>query len=178
MAGKSRRRARGRDLARPHGFDARHDHGPHQHHRHGASRRFEVADVPLVASEQIVHRGGGHGVHGKQIPGHVNAGLQLTVQRHVHAMVVPWREVHGDETAVAKRLHAALIAGQQRRQRVMAALGLQQTIPVESAALADYPVRGTGDPRGTQRPGARFQRARKKGIEALIGLGARGLRLG
>ena len=104
---------------------------------------------------------------------HVSHALQMTTHRHVHAVIIAWRQVDGMEESIVE-IAGCRIIGEQVPEGIMMSLGLQYPVVGQSAALADFSVTGRNK-RGrirVNRSGASRQFASKKGIERFkIGCG-------
>ncbi len=172
--------AMGIDLPRPHGADARHQQRADQHHRQRAAGRIEHAHQALVAGKQAIDLAGGRALHREQPPRHVRHAAQRAGQRHVHAVIVARRQVHGAKLAVGELAGQREIAAQQLRRGERAALGLQQLVAIDMAAGANRAVR-RADQRALvtgQRAGTVPQRAGEETHEIRIGARVRLRRVG
>ena len=130
----------GRDLlAAPHRFHAGHQQRTDHHADHRAEAGVEVADQALVAGKQArhaVHRGR---ADAEQAARHVHGLAQGAGPRHVHAVVVARRQVHGGVQAIVVRL-GVLVAAQQLGGGERLPLGLEDAAGLDLPQLADAAV--------------------------------------
>ena len=133
-------------------------------------RTVKVANQTLVARKQTRDRGHREWCDAEDAPGNVHRLPQRSAQRHVYAMVVAWRQVHGDKAAVAVWRGSRLVAPKQFNRAVVLSLGLEDASVNDDASLADAPIRRRQQRLrvgvAAARIGAQF--AREERIEMLI----------
>jgi hypothetical protein len=107
-----------------------------------------MADQALVAGEQARHAVDGRRADAEQAPRHVHGFTQGAGPRHVHAVVVARRQVHGGVQAVVVRL-GVLVAAQQFGGGERLALGLEDAAGLDLASWLMRPSAGITRLRGS-----------------------------
>ncbi len=82
----------------------------------------------------------GQVVHGEQIARHVDHFTQDPVARHVHAVIVTWREISGSEGTVAEQIRHQVVTCQQCFQAVVMAFRLQDFVVFDVTQLANHTI--------------------------------------
>ena len=95
---------------------------------------IEMTHQPLVARKQAWPTGYGKRRHTEQPPRHVHGFVQRTGKWRVDAMVIAWRQIHGNERAVGEIGRAPIIA-QQFGNAEIPAFGLQDACRRESGRI-------------------------------------------
>ena len=135
---------------------------------------------PLVACEEVRDTVCGGAVDAEEAPRHEPRIAQHAGQRHVDTVVVVGREIDRGEAPAAETGDPVFPAGEQRIERVVPTLGLQQAVVLDVAELAHRAIdrAGEGGGVGGQWSCAGLQRAREERVEGCVGewIGAHGIR--
>jgi len=129
-------RPAGRNFSSPHGFDAAHVERPNQNQRHDTGRSLEFADHSFIPRKQPGNAAYGCRIDAEQAAGEIDHASQLTINRHMDAMVVIRRKVYRAECATGQCFRQ-LREPKQILQRVVSILGLEHPAIQRQSTLAD-----------------------------------------
>jgi hypothetical protein len=144
------------------------DGRPDEDQNEAAELGFENAEHAFVAREQPGNAARGGRIDRKQLAGNMDHAHQPPVDGHVDTVIVAWAEVERRKGAIGEAGRQLGVATEQRRRRVLVALGLKDLLTFDTPELADGAVDRAQEVRIGQRPGIGAQRARKEVVEGLV----------